>query len=780
MEHATGRTALLLVLAAVTAAAAEHGRVATIHSSWNKGAYAFRGEWAQVLKPLGVTVDDYENTQIGALASKLDEYDVVVACSVFNYEHTQDLLPVGEPFLGFLRRGGILLVTDASYASTLAGGVCKWSVDFALGSERASAHTRPSEETRRLRYGPAPGLAQVPNDLLPLASEAGHWAHMVPQSETWREAIHDSDGCPTLAWQPVGRGLLVLTSYYSLHRGKKQELGRALWENALFLRQSLHSGLEVRSLDWGGVNPGQNNGQVRLRLLAPGRGTPTGAFVLWRENDEAHREALHFTAEDGEGVAGWVYRVEKRGPHRLELRLESGDDARTVVLTHRRTVPELMTLFAWKRHFVVGDQSAAVEAELVPEQPFDTGAYRLKARALMTDTAGPEIELGAALRATLDVPLTGLPAGKGCVRVALVRGERELATQELPITLTAEPYVRIMPDRSCRVGGKPFFPLGMYIVSWQLPDTEAILTRIRAIAAGGFNLVHVGVRNDAEFAAVLEEARSLGIMVIPEGGAALKAVETVRDHPAILAWNPGDEPDGGGRPARHMAEIVGRIKDRDATRPTYMTLCVPATYGRYFRAADILAPDPYPIPRRDIAFVAECVERLQDVVERRKPLWAIPQAFGGYGSWSRPPTPAEARNMTYQCLIHGARGLVCYTFWDHRFAMVEHPELWGMMQRLAREVTHLSPLLLADTEEHVLRLGPNRQVHALVKSDGDDTYLLLVNTARGDLGSVEIPLPRELSGTWQGLFGEPSRTARDGVLSVAAPPLAAGVYRRDG
>ena len=57
----------------------------------------------------------------------------------------------------------------------------------------------------------------------------------------------DVDNRPTLAWQPVGKGLLVVTSYYSVRSGKRLELARALWANALFLRRSLQAGLEVRS-----------------------------------------------------------------------------------------------------------------------------------------------------------------------------------------------------------------------------------------------------------------------------------------------------------------------------------------------------------------------------------------------------------------------------------------------------------------------------------------------------------------------------------------------------
>ena len=328
------------------------------------------------------------------------------------------------------------------------------------------------------------------------------------------------------------------------------------------------------------------------------------------------------------------------------------------------------------------------------------------------------------------------------------------------------------------MSGKPFFPIGTYVVSWRLPDTEAILRKLREIAAGGFNLVHVGVRSEAEFAAVLAEAQRLSLMIIPEGGASHRGVSQFRGHPSILAWNPGDEPDGRGTPAVKVAEKVAQIKDDDPTRPAYMTLCVPAKYDRYHRAADVLAPDPYPIPRRPIGFVAECIEKLQKVTEYRKPIWAIPQSFGGYRSWSRPPTPAEVRNMTYQCLVHGVRGLVYYTYWDGRFAMADHPELWAMMQRLAREVKELTPVLLSASGERYLKAGSQEKVHVMLKSHEGRRYLFAVNTTRDDLGDVAVPLPEGREGAWQGVFEEPRLGSTDGALPLSMPALAVRVYRR--
>lgn len=227
----------------LSSASAAPRRAATLYSSWNKGAYSFRNEWDGILQQMRVPFDKYENTKVGELATKLDQYDVVIACSVFNLEHTQDLGRLRQPFLDFMTRGGVVLATDASYGSTLGRGICAWSPDFALGSATASSHKRPSPETRRLTFGPDPALAQAPNELLAMAQGVGHWAHMIPQSSNWRRTLLDSDGQPTLLWQRVGKGLLAVTSYYALNRGTRQELGKALLENVLLMAESLRSGV---------------------------------------------------------------------------------------------------------------------------------------------------------------------------------------------------------------------------------------------------------------------------------------------------------------------------------------------------------------------------------------------------------------------------------------------------------------------------------------------------------------------------------------------------------
>ncbi len=55
--------------------------------------------------------------------------------------------------------------------------------------------------------------------------------------------------------------------------------------------------------------------------------------------------------------------------------------------------------------------------------------------------------------------------------------------------------------------------------------------------------------------------------------------------------------------------------------------------------------------------------------------------------------------MTYQALIHGANGLIYYTYQDGKFNVREHPELWAEMKKLVAEVTALSSVLLGPAND---------------------------------------------------------------------------------
>ena len=94
----------------------------------------------------------------------------------------------------------------------------------------------------------------------------------------------------------------------------------------------------------------------------------------------------------------------------------------------------------------------------------------------------------------------------------------------------------------------------------------------------------------------------------------------------------------------------------------------PRTQG----AADVIMVDPYPVGVDAASCTTtfgccgcdDCVGSVRDVARRldtvatmldpRKQLWLVLQAFGGHGHWARAPSPAELRCMTYLGLQHGA------------------------------------------------------------------------------------------------------------------------------
>jgi hypothetical protein len=93
--------------------------------------------------------------------------------------------------------------------------------------------------------------------------------------------------------------------------------------------------------------------------------------------------------------------------------------------------------------------------------------------------------------------------------------------------------------------------------------------------------------------------------------------------------------------------------------------------------------DPYPIPHEPLTRVADFVTVARQAVQDNQPVWLIPQAFAWYQYNSknpdrghlptdeelrtgRAPTFEEERCMTYLGLIHGAKGLIYYCYYDLR------------------------------------------------------------------------------------------------------------------
>jgi hypothetical protein len=138
----------------------------------------------------------------------------------------------------------------------------------------------------------------------------------------------------------------------------------------------------------------------------------------------------------------------------------------------------------------------------------------------------------------------------------------------------------------------------------------------------------------------------------------IKEIKTFMDHPALLAWYISDEPTGNKVSPETLKEIYKVVKDTDPWHPVSIVFMAPfLSSTKYSDALDIVMADPYPIPDLPPSFVGEVAGKLKKEFHGEKPVWIVPQAFGGGELWSREPSIQEIRSMTYQSIINGATGI---------------------------------------------------------------------------------------------------------------------------
>ena len=96
-----------------------------------------------------------------------------------------------------------------------------------------------------------------------------------------------------------------------------------------------------------------------------------------------------------------------------------------------------------------------------------------------------------------------------------------------------------------------------------------------------------------------------------------------------------------------------------------------------------------------LAQVGDVAKQLRSEFEGEKPVWIVPQAFGGGEWWGREPTFQEMRTMTYQAIVNGATGIQYFV----RHGLNSFPKstsAWNECGRMALEIAEITPWLLSD------------------------------------------------------------------------------------
>ncbi len=296
--------------------------------------------------------------------------------------------------------------------------------------------------------------------------------------------------------------------------------------------------------------------------------------------------------------------------------------------------------------------------------------------------------------------------------------------------------VKLRADGVILKNGRPFFPIGFYHVSWNATPTGQ-LKHLQEIAASGFNLVHASATDLQSYAAFLRKANALGVSVISEHHFEPVAfVQRFKNEPAVLAWNLADDVDNGKRSPAQVMTLQRTVRAADPNHPTYIS-GYSKGLQQFAQCADILGRQSYPIRQHTSAELSSVYPEMTEISsvlvgQPSRALFAnlqiFPWAIAKPGQQGDVPDPLEVRNMTYQALLGGAKGILYYTYYDESWYLPEHRALWLGLKALNQELKMLSPWLLEG------RYQPLKFTKIALKggtwSSNHRTLLVVVNTSQ--------------------------------------------------
>jgi len=315
---------------------------------------------------------------------------------------------------------------------------------------------------------------------------------------------------------------------------------------------------------------------------------------------------------------------------------------------------------------------------------------------------------------TVPFPMDRLRQGQNEITVSFYEDDKWIDSRKIWVTVRPHRDNAVKIDRATgglSVAGLPFFPFGFFSyfpVQPTIPEEEAVK---------GFNLISpyqkIDKKSLKDRKAYMDRCASLGMKVnynlcsVAGGGGVgssrmqglsrkeklerlHKEVEMFRDHPALLAWYIADEPDGQNISPDSLQETYRLIKELDPYHPVSIVFMSSRMAVDFRDVMDIAMTDPYPIPQGKVVEVEVVTDILKKVFWLEKPVWVVPQAFGGNEWWHREPDPREVRVMTYLAIIHGATGIQ-YFIRSGPNSFPKSTAMWDECGAMALEMAELTP-----------------------------------------------------------------------------------------
>jgi hypothetical protein len=327
-----------------------------------------------------------------------------------------------------------------------------------------------------------------------------------------------------------------------------------------------------------------------------------------------------------------------------------------------------------------------------------------------------------------------------------------------------------------RINGQPFFPFGFYHISWADQGTAAQRLRdVKIIAEAGFNtMLTEPIRSTEQEMPTLLRAAQREKLLIVAHGIGLGSVRGLMEQPSLLGFTLMDDSNYNSTPAA-VAELQTAYKAAAPHKLTSLTLALAMDRPEsgFFGVSDVVSNMSYPIGGTDEIGVVYSVMRR--TVEQAAQRGVVPVASLQTFAWpkQRWPTPAELRNMTYQALMAGVKGVVYYSYRSGGNQITDHPELWSAAQAMALQVRQLSPSLLSGVRREFTPAGESPTIRAVQYSGAGVTYLMVLNSS-AQAQPVKLALPG--AGRLRPLFSSSTLKMQAGTLSGTLGALGVQVF----
>ncbi|MFQ5906580.1 MAG: hypothetical protein ACE5JA_08405 [bacterium] len=389
------------------------------------------------------------------------------------------------------------------------------------------------------------------------------------------------------------------------------------------------------------------------------------------------------------------------------------------------------------------------------------------------------------------------------VLLALLIFSWVISSVSVAVARTAAPQVSLGAHGELQVNGQPFLPIFVWL--------QPIRNFDFLISLGINTFMGEGAQGETakEF---LDAAQARGVWGIIHRQ---KEKWQLKNHPALLCWMFGDEPDlpakqpdkGQAKVPRVSPEEVAKqyraLKAVDVDHPVYLNLTAgfyeqfarydEETYRRYCQATDIVGYDLYPVTGWGkpewVPLIGPATRKLRTLAGPRVPVWVILECttklrWVSQEKLNRIGHPQGARDfelraMVWLAIVNGAKGI---GYFPHRWEPYKQAdiseEVQAEMRRTNRQLTELASIILSpDAPEQVRCEAVNgRPVDILAKKYQGNLHLFAVNATREPV-NVQFALPPAVRVSEVEVYDEQRKIAvQKGRFEDSFPELGVRIY----